>query len=305
MIAASTRLQPFVHGFEKYDISNAFWPDPTVIGLPPGIVWDEGAWLTTATAELAAGIAFDTEYGQTTITAPLSCGISFDNAMPEAWVAPVSCGITLDAGMVQKAELTPYIASLSPGIRIPQDWIAQVACGIRLYDESLPAPTVTYCYNLRSENGAECTQFTGFDFIRIVRVGGVNYGLKSDGLYALGGNADVYDMYTAGIGSSFTLAPHPYIKDDAGRTWQARCPYVHITANTGGDVYVQTITDDSEDYEEDGPFSIDMGRGNSRRAQLARGIRSGLWGFRIENENGERMKVSQIDFNFEKLSRRI
>jgi hypothetical protein len=67
---------------------------------------------------------------------------------------------------------------------------------------------------------------------------------------------------------------------------------------------VQTLNDDA-DYDEDGPFYIAMGRGNSRRAQLARGIRSGLWGFRIENENGERMKVSQIDFNFMQLSRRI
>jgi hypothetical protein len=300
MIAASTRLQPFVHGFEKYDISNAFWPDPTVIGLPPGIVWDEGAWLTTATAELASGIAFDTEYGQSAILASLSCGISFDNAVPEAWVASVSCGITLDAGMVQRAELTPYVASLSPGISIPQDWMAAVSCGIRLYDESVTAATVTYCYNLRSENGAECTQFTGFEFIRILRVGGVNYGLKADGLYTLGGNADADE----GIVSSFTLAPHPYVKDEAGRTWQARCPYIHITANTGGGVYVQTLNDDA-DYDEDGPFYIAMGRGNSRRAQLARGIRSGLWGFRIENENGERMKVSQIDFNFMQLRRRI
>jgi hypothetical protein len=164
-----------------------------------------------------------------------------------------------------------------------------------------PPKTVTYCYNLRSEGGPDCTTFTNFNFIRIIRVNGVNYGLKAEGIYTIGGETD----NGVPINSSFTLSPFVGAADANGRNWMSRCQWLHAGMNADADVYALTDADGSETYAEDGPYPLSKGGGNARRAQIGKGLRSGLWGFRIANQDGARLKVTWLDFDFTQLSRRI
>jgi hypothetical protein len=164
-----------------------------------------------------------------------------------------------------------------------------------------PTKTVTYCYNIRTENGPECTMFTGFEFIRILRVNGINIGLKSDGIYQIGGETD----NGAEISSSFTLSPMAGAQDQAGNTYVSRCQWAHVGLNERAHVYTRTDVNGTEDYKENGPYLVNKGQGNQRRAQFGKGLRSGLWGFRIDNIDGERLKVHELSFDFMGTSRRI
>jgi hypothetical protein len=276
------------------------FPDPTVITLAIGVDIDEGAWLTAASIPLGFGVTFNTDFGQADWSVTLQGqGITFDNAVPLPWSFTLPGeDITLEAGAFRKADLTPYAITLPGyGISIPQDMAVTLpGVGISFDTANAVALSASYCYNLHAEGGAECTRFTNFDFIRILRVNGTNYGLKADGIYTIGGTTD----NGTAISSSFTLSPNTY-----GDTHLKRCPWVHGGFNAAGNVYALTDTDGSEVYTESAAFAVGLGAGNARRAQLARGLKSGLWGFRIANSAGGRLKVAWIEFDFEILSKRI
>jgi hypothetical protein len=302
-----TRREAWVGSTHLGDIGADPFSDPlnvTLGGL--GIVIDEGAWTQPVNVTLGGlGIEFNVDPGQPDWNITLGgLGIAFDTITPEPWnVTLGGLGITLADDMVRSGDTTPWNVTLGGlGITIPQDWnVTLGGLGIS-FDTVVAASTrVQYCYNLRSEGGAECTRWTGFDFIAILPVGGVNYGLKSDGIYEIGGETDNGDA----IESSFTLAPFVGARDAEGRAVMSRCQWLHATMNTEADVYPLTDEDGSEVYVEAGPYPVCKGRGNARRAQFGKGLRSKLWGFRIDGKDGQRLKVSALEFDFTQLSRRI
>jgi hypothetical protein len=302
-----SRRQTWVGTAHLGDIGADPFPDPIVIPLGGvGIAINEGAWTQPVTLTLGGlDVEFDVAPGQSDWLIPLGgLGIQFDNAIPEPWdITLGGFGIGLAADMVRAGDTTPWNITLGGlGIDIPQDWNATLAgMGIQFDTAVISSAHVQYCYNLRSEGGPECTRLTGFDFIKILRVGGVNYGLKTDGIYQIGGETD----NGVAIESRFTLSPFVGAKDAEGRAYMSRCPWLHATMNTEADVYTLTDADGTEVYAEDGPYPTSKGRGNARRAQFGKGLRSKLWGFRVESKDGQRLKVSALEFDFTRLSRRI
>jgi hypothetical protein len=187
-------------------------------------------------------------------------------------------------------------------VRTPRTWRVQwKPLAVRFNLGAVASTTVTYCYNLRSEGGPQCTVWPGFDFIAILPIRGKNYLVKSTGIYLMGGETD----NCAEINSSFTLSPMAGAQDEAGNTCVSRCQWAHVGLNERAHVYTRTDVNGTEDYKENGPYPVNKGQGNQRRAQFGKGLRSGLWGFRIDNVDGERLKVHSLSFDFMGTSRRI
>lgn len=251
----------------------------------------------------AFGIEFDVSPAQEPWGLEHSAfGLEF-GAGQEPWGLEHSAfGITIGAGLGTPADTIVWGLEHSRfGLYIDPPWgLEHSAFGLQIQPAALPTRTVTYCWNLRLDP-PQCTTWANWPLAHITRVNGKNYAYHDGKLYLLGGATDDGQP----INSSVTLTPFAGVKDADGRTFRSRCPWIHAGANTTGNIYALVDVDGSETYQEWGPYPINLGGGNLRRAQPGKGLSSGFWGFRIENKDGERLKLSTLTFDFQATSRRI
>jgi hypothetical protein len=132
----------------------------------------------------------------------------------------------------------------------------------------------------------ETTRFLNFDFLHIIRLGGTLYGVKSDGLYALGSATD------AGSNIAGHIKTHPH---DFGAFHLKRIPYLYV----GSDNTV--VVTPAVDGTNVAAYTSDVG---AQRTRLNRGSKGRYWAFKIANSSGGALKIDGIEPLVEVLSRK-
>jgi hypothetical protein len=141
------------------------------------------------------------------------------------------------------------------------------------------------CTNLRTE---EMTQYDNFDFLAFGRLGNQVYGLKADGIYALGGDTDAGTR----IDAHFKTITADQGNDDAEMNFKrlrkayVEAFYAPIELTTYGDTVMTGTTFGNEKL-------------NVSRAKAARG-----WSFRLANVGGEDAKITAFEVLYENAGRK-
>lgn len=136
----------------------------------------------------------------------------------------------------------------------------------------------------------ETTRFTGFDFLNVIRLGNTLYGVKSDGLYAIGAAKDGTTNIAA------TVETHP---TDFGSFNEKRVPHAYV--GTTAAVRVTPIADGTTV----GTYATDHSRARTQRAKLPRGGKGRYWAFRLANVNGGAFKVETFELEVIPLGGKI
>lgn len=137
-------------------------------------------------------------------------------------------------------------------------------------------------------NLAETTRFMNFDFIQLIRVGNTIYGVKSDGIYALGAATD------AGSNIAAQFDTHP---NDFGTTEHKRIQFAYL-GNSPADVTVIPTVDGSAI----GAYMSDVGK---RRVKMALGAKGRYWSLSIRNVSGGDLKIDGLEPLIIPLSRKV
>ena len=133
----------------------------------------------------------------------------------------------------------------------------------------------TFCTNLRTE---EMTQYDNFDFLAFGRLGKQVYGLKADGIYALGGNDDAGTR----IDCEATTHQNGFGEDIGVHTKWAYTAYVE------GDSRPIGISPYADGNRVGTYYGAD-------RVKLARGARARYWAFKLQNVGGNDLKVTAFE----------
>jgi hypothetical protein len=306
MFKPVSRFQPLASSPPPPLLGDNTWPEVAIAlgGFDVGV--DQGPYIYPNQIALQGfAIGFSLQPGQVPNYLALG-GFDIQSAPglgADSWIVALQgFDVGMGAGAFNPSVHLPVAVALQGfGMGVdPFSAIALEGFDIQSMPASLPTRTVTYCYNLRAE-GIPMTTWVNWPFKRIVRVNGTNYASHDGVMYQIGGETDDGQP----INSSVTFAPMAGAVDQANQTYVSRCRWVHAGTNTEGNIYAGIDVDGSENYQEWGPYPINKGRGNQRRAQLGFGLSSGLWQFRIDNREGERLKIHTLTFDFQATSRRI
>lgn len=129
------------------------------------------------------------------------------------------------------------------------------------------------------------TYYTNYGFDNIITVNGVNYGVKSDGLYSLGGDLDI----STAIDAEFELHPTNY-----GTVQTKNVGYLYISSRSSGDFVVDSIADEIS-YTNYGTIGRGAGDVFNWRARLGKGVKAVNWGFKVKNINGADFQIQSVD----------
>ena len=143
---------------------------------------------------------------------------------------------------------------------------------------------VTYAMNIKT---GETTQYSNYNFLSIIRVGFNYYGVRSDGVYLLGGAYDI----TAPIPTSFTTA-----QSTLGSTSIKYVPFLYLDAQNP--CMVTQITDN----ETAGPF---YSHPTGLKTKLSRGIKGKIWQFKVNNVQGNQFRIGALEALSEITSHRV
>ena len=144
----------------------------------------------------------------------------------------------------------------------------------------------TYCTNLRT---GEMTEYDHYDFLAFGRLGTRVFGLKVDGLYALGGESD------DGVRIEAAARLHEYDCAKAERGAE-RAEKRATALYVEGDVGTLAVT----------PYADGQAVGRffgQRRVKLARGPRGLHWAFELENVGGGDVRIEAVTVLVEVLRR--
>jgi hypothetical protein len=143
---------------------------------------------------------------------------------------------------------------------------------------------LAYVLNMKLE---EMTKYTNYGFDYIVRFGGQNYGVKSNGLYLLGGADD----------SGTDIPETVKFNDlDFGSTLRKRLPYLYL--DCVDDTDVTTFVDRTEI----GTYRSRLG---NKRTKLARGPKGRYWTIEIQNVLGNKLDIRNIELFPHILDRKV
>lgn len=143
---------------------------------------------------------------------------------------------------------------------------------------------VAYAFNVLH---GETTRYTQYDFNQIVRLNGLYYGIKAEGIYLLEGEKDGLEN----IAAKFKTADM-----DFGSTLHKRVPYVYL--DTTDKTQITPFTDDRPNCTYPSNF-------NGRRTRLARGPKGRFWAFEVSNVNGLPLDLRSLEFYPTILSRKV
>lgn len=143
--------------------------------------------------------------------------------------------------------------------------------------------SVTWVSNLSLE---ETTKFTNFGFINLVRIGNTVYGIKSDGLYALGATTD----NNTTISSYIKTHPQSY-----KQMLYKRIPYMYVQT-----AYPIAVTSYIDSVTE-GPRTTDHGQ---QKVTMSKGTQGYYWSYKIANVAPNSFKIDGIEPFIDFLKRR-
>ena len=143
---------------------------------------------------------------------------------------------------------------------------------------------VTYAMNIKT---GETTQYANYNFLSVIRIGFNYYGVRSDGVYLLGGAYDI----TAPIPTSFTTA-----QSTLGSTSIKYVPFLYLDAQNP--CMVTQITDN----ETAGPF---YSHPTGLKTKLSRGIKGKIWQFKVNNVQGNQFRIGALEALSEITSHRV
>jgi hypothetical protein len=123
----------------------------------------------------------------------------------------------------------------------------------------------------------EMTTYTNYGFDYIVRFGGQYYGIKSNGMYLLEGADD------NGTSISSTVKLNDI---DFGTAKRKHVPYLYLDTDNNTDI--TTYVDRTQ-------ISTYRSRLGNKRTKLARGPRGRDWAFEIQNVDGNKLDVRNIE----------
>lgn len=144
------------------------------------------------------------------------------------------------------------------------------------------------------EAGSGATQYFGWPFNSMAKIGNKYFGAGPNGLYQIGGDDDAGVAIGAEIESGVT---------DLGSPNQKRIRCVYLGGQFDGDM-VLTTKDDAENervYAVPGP---DGDNQRSLKVPVGRDGKGRYWQLRLENEDGTDFSLDAMDVSFLVLARR-
>jgi len=204
-------------------------------------------------------------------------------------------------GSVARGLITGFSTAIQSSVSIPNVGIAVLRapvisllhgdCSVAGFSTKILAGSqlvvnnsVAYAINIKT---METTQYIGYDFDYIVRLGGEYYGIKPSGLYRLSGNDD------DGLPIDATIRTN---ETDFNTSKLKHVPYVYI--DTEDQTTLSTLVDGVLSASQLSVF-------NGRRTKLSRGSKGRYWAFEISNVNGGNMRVGAIEPIVDVLKRRV
>jgi hypothetical protein len=212
----------------------------------------------------------------------LAISSAFDGAMASDELPALSASGSISAPI--------YVDSLSitfPALRVEYNRLIADLPALSIVASASLVESLTQQAWVTNLALGETTRFLNFGFLHIIRLGGTLYGVKADGLYALGATTD------AGSAIAGHIKTHP---NDFGSFHVKRVPYLYV----GSDATV-TVTP-AVDGTNVAAYTSDVG---AQRARLSRGSKGRYWAFKIQNVNGAALKVDGIEPLVEVLSRKV
>jgi len=178
------------------------------------------------------------------------------------------------------AILRPPVIGMMHGVARLGGFTTQLIAGNKLVVNT----SVAYAINLSS---AETTQYAGFTFDYIMRLGGNYYGVQSNGLYLLEGADD------NGVAIDGVALTH---KTDFDTAKHKRVPFMYIDSD--GPTNITSVVDGVR-------RNTYLSKFGGRRTKLGRGPKGRFWEFEITNVAGGELKVGSLEAYAEELNRKV
>lgn len=158
---------------------------------------------------------------------------------------------------------------------------------------TLVATAAYEAFSVNLLNGA-VTHYTNWPFQNVIRLGNKFYAVKSDGLYLIGGYADV----TAPISASVEC-----FKTDFDSVNFKRVPWTYLAGRFSNGVTVEASVDGGTVY----PYDTHPVRGEEGvvRAQLGRGLRGTYYTLKFKNIDGGTFDVDRVECVVDILQRAL
>jgi len=154
---------------------------------------------------------------------------------------------------------------------------------------------VTYeAYAINLTTGA-VSHYTNYPFDNLLRFGNKYYGVKSDGLFEIGGSLDL------------TLPIEAHIKTfqtNLGDKNQKRLPYVYASGRSDGGVIIGVTADEGETYEYESDWGEVAGSTN-HRTTVGKGIKGVYYSLDVKNVNGGSLELDEISAHVAPTTRAV
>jgi len=138
-------------------------------------------------------------------------------------------------------------------------------------------------YAINLTTGA-VSHYTNYPFDNILRFGNKYYGVKSDGLFEIGGAVDLTLPIEAHVKTFMT---------DFGSKNQKRLPYVYVSGRSDGGVIIGVTADEGDTYEYESDWGEVAGSAN-HRTTVGKGIRGVHYSLDVKNVNGGSLELDEI-----------
>jgi hypothetical protein len=252
---------------------------PALSGLASGVVGgisNAAGTLPALTAEAFGG-------GQALGTLPSleASGSGIVGGIAEAAaVLPALTGIAaVTTEALMRADVVLPALSAAPS---GQAWITLPALTAHALGGDVVA--VTYeAYAINLTTGA-VSHYTNYPFDNILRFGGSYYGVKSDGVFLIGGNLDLTVPISAHIKTFQT---------DFGVKNYKRLPYIYASGRSDGGVTIGVTPDEGVTYEYDSYWGEVPGNTN-HRTTIGKGIKGVYYSLDVKNINGGSFELDEI-----------
>ncbi|MHC1787889.1 hypothetical protein [Solidesulfovibrio sp.] len=144
------------------------------------------------------------------------------------------------------------------------------------------------------EAGNGATNYLGWPFNSMAKIGGTYFGAGPDGLYEIGGDDDAGAQIDA-------VVETPAF--DAGARSQKRVRRIYLGGQFSGDLTLYTRDDDANEREYTVP-APDSDRQQSVRVPVGRDGKGCYWQVGLRNEGGADFALDAMDIDFLILARR-
>lgn len=137
------------------------------------------------------------------------------------------------------------------------------------------------------------TRYENYDFTRYIRIDGFNYGVKSDGVYLIGGETD--DGLE--VRSSMDFG-----KKNFGSTAHKMLRGAYVGLESNGGMQLRVVDDTGVPYF----YKLAASDGlNTKRVDLGRGLKANYYSLQLYNEGGADFDIADIEFEVAESTRRI